>query len=95
MMWEGPGPRRVAESRFGGDAVVPTDLWGLSPSEWTAIGTITLTVVGIATVVVNAFAVRHARRSATAAEAAAKAASEAAGAQLAGVEVGFNVRLDL
>jgi hypothetical protein len=67
--------------------------WGLTPSEWTAIGTIALAAVGIATVIVNAFAVRRAGRSAAAAERAAVAAGEAAAAQVASVEVRFEIRV--
>jgi hypothetical protein len=68
-------------------------LWGLSPAEWTAIGTIVLTAVGASSLIVSALVARHSARSARAAEKAAKAASDAVGTQLATLEVDFELNL--
>ena len=67
--------------------------WGLTPAEWTAIGTIALAAVGIITVIVGAAAARQSSRSAAATESAAKATRELVGAQLSEVEVDFEVNL--
>jgi len=67
------------------------DVLGLPAAEWTAIGTIAITVVGITTIILNGRAGHHAKVSAEAAEKAATAARDAAAAQRAGIEVDFEI----
>jgi hypothetical protein len=67
--------------------------WGLTSSEWTAIGTIALAAVGIISVIIGVFATRAARDSAKAAATAATAMRESVGAQTASVEAEFALDL--
>jgi hypothetical protein len=67
------------------------EVLGLPPADWTAIGTIAITIVGIATIILNGRAGHHAKVSAQAAEKAAIAARDAAAAQRAAIEVDFEI----
>ncbi len=72
-----------------------SEVWGRTPTEWTAIGTIALTIVAALSFVVSLFIAWKAAKSATAAELAALAANESVGTLLATLEVEFEINLVL
>ena len=67
------------------------DVFGMSPTDWSAAGTIALTVVAAVTIVLTGRAGHHAKVSAQASERAAEAARAAAAVQEAAVHVDFDI----